>query len=106
MTKLRPALLLLCSLVPALALPGCGSSREAELTQQLAEARAATEAEAAARKQAEMRAAAIARDQTNAASLDQFYGQDAAPEEPMDAGDAGPGGPPEVAPEGPVADAG
>lgn len=102
MIKPRPALMLLCSLVPV-ALAGCGSSaREAELTRQLAEARAATEAEVAARKQAEMRAAAVTRDQANAATLDQFYGEGAPAEEPADMGDPNP---PEEAPEGPVFDA-
>lgn len=64
------------TLLPALALAACGSSREEELAKQLAEAKATALEEAAARKQAEHEASKL-RTQAQNAALSEFYGNDA-----------------------------
>lgn len=63
---------LLLAIVPALALGACSSEREAELEQQLAEAKQSALEEAAARKAAE-RDAMAARARDRDAALQDFY---------------------------------
>lgn len=60
-------------LIGSLALAGCGSSKEAELEKQLADAQAATAREAEARQAAESQLAAL-RNSGQSADLAEFYG--------------------------------
>lgn len=66
---------LLLALAPALALAACGSSKEEELTVELAQAKAAASEEAAARKAAERDASAL-RAKAQDAALADFYSGD------------------------------
>ena len=80
-------------IVPAMALAACGSNREDQLTQQLAEAKAAAADAKAAKQQAESDAAKT-RDKLNSQSYAAFYGGDEAEgDEPVE--DDGTNGPDE-----------
>lgn len=80
MTPLRHALRSALLLLPAFALAACGSSREQELSRELAETKAALDAEIAARKQAELQASSASRNNGHSADLDSFYANEAADE--------------------------
>lgn len=93
----RVLLVTVPALALAVALSGCGSSHEEELTKQLAEAKAAADQEAAARKAAERDAAAL-RAQARDAALAQFYAGESGEEEaagPDDDAPADSGPPPD-----------